>query len=77
MRYTAYSGTRYEYKTIVPERKKFSGKGYELAEVFPNFGPYKGHRNALGFAEQYREQGMLARVEAHSGYSAVYVRRRK
>ena len=73
MKYVSYRGTPYEKKITIPEHKRFGGKSFELADVFPNYGGHDGHRNALGLALQFRNQGCLARAEAHSGYSAVYV----
>lgn len=75
VKYISYKGTPYEKKVVIPERKRFGEKSYELTEVFPNYGSFRGHRQALGFARQSREQGLKARVEAHSGYTAIYVRR--
>ena len=74
MKYISYKGTPYEKRVIMPERKKFNGKWYELAEVFPNYGGYRGHKAALAYAATSRAQGLKARVEAHSGYSVIYVR---
>lgn len=74
MKYVAYQGTPYEKKVTVPERKKFGGKRYELADVFPNYGAYQGHKTAKSFAQNLRSRGYAARVEAHSGYTAVYHR---
>jgi len=74
MRYTAYKGTQYEYKTTVPEKKKFDGKSYSLVDVFPNYGGLNGHRTAIGMAKQIRNTGRSARVDAHSGFTAVYSR---
>jgi len=74
MKYTAYKGTPYEYKTTIPEKKKFGGRTYELLDVFPNYGGFTGHKTALGFARNVRAQGGKARVEAHSGFTAVYER---
>lgn len=73
MKYTAYKGTPYEYKTTIPERKRFGDKYYELADTFPNYGGIDGHKTALDFAQQARGQGHLARVDAHSGFTAVYI----
>ena len=77
MKYLAYSGTPYEYRTVIPNRKKFSGKKYELAEVFPNYGSFKGHHSASNYAQLMRDDNLLARVDSHSGYTAVYVRVKK
>jgi len=71
-KYTAYKGTRYEYKTIVPESKKFRGKIYHLVDIFPNYGTFTGHRDAISLASQLRAEGKKSRVDAHSGYTAVY-----
>lgn len=76
MKYIAYRGTKYEYKTTIPEKRKFEGKQYSLAEVFPNYGSFKGHKEALAYARQIREYGGKARVIAHSGFSVVYGRGR-
>ena len=47
MRYIAYKGTRYEYKTTVPERKVFGGKRYELVDVFANYGSLRTQDGAV------------------------------
>ena len=73
MKYVSYRGTRYQKTVTVPERKMFNGKRHELAEVFANYAGMRGHESAKGFAEQYRSQGCIARTDAHSGYTAVYV----
>jgi hypothetical protein len=73
MNYTAYKGTNYEYKTTIPESRNYAGNIYELAEVFDNFEGVDGHKTALNFAQTLRGQGHLARVDAHSGFTAVYV----
>ena len=77
MKYIAYKGTPYKKTVIVPERKRFNGKVYELVEIFPNYGEHRGHRRALEYAKTSRGMGLKARVEAHSGFSTVYTRRYK
>ena len=52
----------------------FDGKEYELFSVYNNYGGDKGHKIALGEAENERDKGNYARVEAHSGFTAGYVR---
>ena len=47
MKYIAYKGTPYKKTVIVPERKRFNGKVYELVEIFPNYGEHRGHRLSL------------------------------
>jgi hypothetical protein len=74
MKYTAYKGLIHEYTTEVKDAKLFDGKSYELADIFPNYGGIEGHKIALDFAEYLRNQGYWARVEAHSGFTAVYCR---
>jgi hypothetical protein len=74
MKYTAYKGSQYEYKTTIREIKRFNGKNYELYEVFANYGGIEGHKTAINFASETRTQGNFARVDAHSGFTAVYVR---
>ena len=73
-KYTAYKGTHYEYKTAIPDKKKFDGKWYNLAEIYSNYGVEQGHRRALADAKRMRGKGMKARVEAHSGYTTLYIR---
>ena len=77
MKYIAYKGTPYKKTVTVPDRKRFNGEVYELAEIFPNYGMHRGHKQALYTAKQNRRLGLRARVEAHSGFSTVYVRRHK
>ena len=72
MKYISYSGTPYQKRVTVPEKKKFGGRRYDLIDVFPNYGVYNGHTSALGLAQQIRTQNCLARVDPHSGYTAVY-----
>jgi len=73
MKYTSYQGTPYEKKVVVPEKKKFGKQKYDLADVFPNYGSYTGHKTALYFAEHIRgHRGHTARVVARSGFTAVY-----
>ena len=74
MRYEIYRRTDYPTTVTIPERKKFGGKTYELAEVFPNYMLHREHRDAIKFAAEYRNQGCFARLDAHSGYTAVYIR---
>ncbi len=73
-RYVAYKGTRYEYKTTVPNKKKLDGKVYELVDIFPNYAGLNGHRTAVGMAKDLRQRGKQARIDAHSGFTAVYSR---
>ena len=76
MKYIAYQGTPYQKRVTIPERKSFGlGPKYSLNDVFPNYGNYTGHRTAKGLATQLREQGYDARVDPHSGYTAVYARK--
>ena len=77
MRYTAYRGTRQAKKVTVPERQRFGGPSSMLQDVFPNYGGFKGHTTALHMAEDIRAGGHKARVDAHSGYTAVYIRTNK
>jgi len=72
MKYISYSGTPYQKMVNIPEKKKFGKKYYELIDVFPNYGGMNGHNTALNVAKQQRELGFSTRVDAHSGYSAVY-----
>ena len=74
MKYISYQGTPYEKKVNVPKRKKFGGRSYELADIFPNYGGYNGHKAAKNYAQDLRARGYAARVEAHSGYTVVYYR---
>jgi len=74
MKYTSYKGTQYEKKVIVPEHKIFSGSRYELADIFPNYGSYNGHKTAKNLANDLRAKGNKARIVAYSGFTAVYVR---
>ncbi len=74
MKYTSYRGTRYEKKVNIPGTKVFGGKKYTLQDVFDNYGQFRGHSTALSFARTIKAQGALARVDPHSGYTAVYVR---
>lgn len=73
-KYTAYKGTRYEYKTTVPETKKFNGRIYHLVDIFANYGGFPGHKDAVNFAKHLRALHTEARVDAHSGFTAVYQR---
>ena len=75
MKYISYKGTQYEKKVTIPEHKSFGGKRFGLAEVFPNYGAHQGHKTALGFAADQRAKGHQARVEAHSGFTCIYVRK--
>jgi hypothetical protein len=74
MKFTAYKGTSYEYKTIIPENKKFNGKIYKLIDVFDNFGNFQGHKTAQNLASELRLQNNYSRIDAHSGFTAVYYR---
>ena len=58
----------------VKETKIIDGKKYKLADVYPNYGFYEGHKSAKGYVKLLKEQGFKARVIAGVNWSAVYMR---
>jgi len=74
MDFIAYCGTQYEYHTIVKDSKVFGGKVYDLDAIYENYGGREGHKTAIKSAANFRKAGKFARVDAHSGFTAIYVR---